>query len=135
VEQLEDKKGEIFKIWEKYNFYGKGIKSKIAMNAKKELFNTYINILKTKKQPFKCYAGKVHMALDNNGDVYLCELLPKVGNIREKSFSEIWKAYEAKKQRESINRRECYCTHSCFQNTNLIFNHRNWIKLLANHTT
>ncbi|MFH1332567.1 MAG: radical SAM protein [archaeon] len=129
-EELEKNKELIFSIWEKYNFYGKRISSKIAMKAKKELFNTYINILRTKKQPFRCYAGIVHLVLDNQGDVYLCELLGKVGNIREKNLEEIWKSTLADHQRKMVKEGRCYCTHSCFQNTNLVFNLKNWPKII-----
>ncbi|MFH1210771.1 MAG: radical SAM protein [archaeon] len=130
IEELYKNKEIIFKIWDDYQFYDKKISSRIALNAKKEIFNTYIQILKTKKQPFMCYAGRIHAVLDNNGDIYFCELLNKIGNIRQKSFSEIWHSEEANKLRDSIKNRECYCTHSCFQNTNFIFKKSNWLKLV-----
>lgn len=38
-----------------------------------------------------CGAGRIYAALQPNGDVTPCVFLPvKVGNVREKSFSEIW---------------------------------------------
>ena len=128
--QLEKIKPMIFKAWEHYTFFGKrGIKSRIAMNAKKFLFNSYIKTLNEKRQLFPCYAGKVHCVLDYNGDVFLCELGPKVGNIKEQRFKDIWASERANGERKKIWAKGCYCTHSCFQNTNVSFNQKLWPKL------
>ncbi|MBS3095478.1 radical SAM protein [Candidatus Woesearchaeota archaeon] len=130
TEQLEEIKPLIFKTWEHYAFFGKkDLKSKIAINAKKFLFNSYIKTLKEKRQLFPCYAGKVHAVLDYNGDIFLCELGPKIGNIKEQSFKEVWNSENANIERKKIMNKECYCTHSCFQNTNVSFNQKLWPKL------
>lgn len=129
--QLESVKPLIFKAWEHYTFFGKKIlESKIAINAKKFLFNSYIKTLNEKRQLFPCYAGKVHCVLDYNGDIFLCELGPKMGNIRQNSFDEIWRSEKANIERNKISKKGCYCTHSCFQNTNVSFNQRLWPKLV-----
>jgi len=131
IEELNKLKSLLYKIWNSYSFYGKkSFESKIANNTTKILFETCINILKTNKQPFPCYAGKVHCVLDNNGDISLCELLPKIGNIKSKSFIEVWDSKVAKKQKQSIKNKSCTCTHLCFQNTNFMFRLRNWPKML-----
>jgi MoaA/NifB/PqqE/SkfB family radical SAM enzyme len=121
----------IFKIWKQYDYYKSRLQAKIADNTKKILYNKYIDIMETKKQPWRCYAGLVHAVIDYRGDVFFCEMLPKIGNLREKTFSEIWSSNEAKKMRESIKNRERSCTHSCFQITNLIFNQFYWPKLIS----
>ena len=130
TDQLEAIKPLIFKTWESYAFFGKkDLKAKIAINAKKLLFNSYIKTLNEKRQLFPCYAGRVHCVLDYNGDIYLCELGPKIGNIKENNFEAIWNSENANKERGKILKKECYCTHSCFQNTNISFNQRLWPKL------
>ena len=130
TEQLEAIKPLIFKTWEHYSFYGKkSLPSRIALNAKKFLFNSYIKTLNEKKQLFPCYAGKIHAVLDYNGDIYLCELGPKIGNIKEQSFKEGWNSENANIERKKIMNKECYCTHSCFQNTNVSFNQKLWPRL------
>ena len=131
IEDLEKVKPILYKIWDSYHFFGKKhLESHIASKTTKSLFEISLNILKTNKQPFQCYAGKVHCVLDNNGDIHLCELLPKVGNIKENNFKEIWYSEKAIKQRKSISNKECTCTHLCFQNTNFMFNLNNWPKML-----
>ncbi len=42
--------------------------------------------------PIGCHAGIMYFSLRPNGDVYPCTFLPvKVGNIREKTLSDIWR--------------------------------------------
>jgi len=121
----------LFKIYEKYDYYsGNRITSKIASNSKKMLYDAYLDILRNKKQPFPCYAGKIHCVLGHQGDISFCELLDRVGNIRESNFKEIWNSEKAKRMRKFIKDRKCTCTHSCFQTTNFIFDQRHWLKLL-----
>lgn len=132
LEQLEELKPELYKIWDSYLFYGglRAMESKIANKITKAMFQTSLDILKTGRQPFLCYAGKVHCVMDNNGDIRLCELLPPVGNIRKNSFQQVWHSDIADKQRAVINKKGCTCTHLCFQNTNFMFNPKNWPKIV-----
>lgn len=130
MDDLRNLQPLIFKIWGSYDLFGKSIKSRITMNAKKILYGEYMKILQTNKQPFRCYAGNVHAVLDNNGDISMCELLGKIGNVREQTFLSIWHSDKARKMRKFIKNRKCSCTHSCFQNTNLIFNQAKWLSLL-----
>lgn len=132
IEELENIKPLLTKIWNSYEFFGdKSIQSKIARNTTNSLYDISLKILKTNKQPFPCYAGKIHCVLDNNGDVKLCELLPKVGNIRENIFKKVWNSENAIAQRKMIKRRGCTCTHLCFQNTNYMFNLKHWPRMLG----
>lgn len=119
------------KIWKGYNFFkDSNIKSKLVVSTKKKLFNEYVKIMQTNIQPFDCYAGRFHMVLDSTGNVYFCELLPKIGNIREKNFNEVWNSPEAIILREKIKRKGCSCTHSCFQNQNLIFDFKSSLRII-----
>lgn len=129
-DELKKIKKVVFKIWNHYDYYASRLQARIADRTKKILYDEYINIMKTKKQPWPCLAGKVHAVVDYKGDVFFCEMLPKVGNLKEDSFTKIWNSRKAEKLRESIRRKECACTHSCFQITSLIFNHKYWPKLL-----
>lgn len=131
MDQLIHIRPLLHSIWKDYSFFGsKSIKSRIAYNTTRQLYDVSLGIIKTNKQPFECLAGRVHCVLDNNGDIKLCELLPPVGNIRSKSFFEVWHSDIAESQRKSISDRNCACTHLCFQNTNYMFNPINWPKML-----
>jgi hypothetical protein len=46
--------------------------------------------------------------------VSVCEIHKPIGNIRQKSFSEIWRSEEANQIRKSIAARECFCTTEVF---------------------
>jgi MoaA/NifB/PqqE/SkfB family radical SAM enzyme len=64
-----------------------------------------------------CRAGWLSAVVNANGDVALCETEhthPPVGNLREKSFRELWWSPQAEAQREEIRNRRCHCTNEVF---------------------
>ena len=68
----------------------------------------------TQKQVVPCRAGVLNAVVYSNGDVSLCENHPPLGNLREKSFWEIWRSAEAESLRKSIAAKDCYCTNEVF---------------------
>ena len=48
-----------------------------------------------------CYVGVKNFAIKSYGDVYICFLMPEIGNIKDMSLSSLW-VVEAKKSREII---------------------------------
>jgi len=66
------------------------------------------------RQVVPCLAGKISGVVYANGDVGVCEIHQPIGNLRTKSFPEIWWSPEAKALRESIHRKECHCTTEVF---------------------
>jgi MoaA/NifB/PqqE/SkfB family radical SAM enzyme len=65
-------------------------------------------------QVIPCRAGRLTAVVYSNGDVSVCETHPPLGNLREKSFWEIWNSEEANKLRQAIDRKDCYCTNEVF---------------------
>lgn len=70
--------------------------------------------VREKRQVVPCSAGRMSVVVYSNGDVSACEMHKPVGNIREKSFPEIWESEDFRHLRESIARKECYCTTEVF---------------------
>jgi hypothetical protein len=66
------------------------------------------------RQVVPCLAGKISGVVYANGDVGVCEIHQPIGNLRTKTFPEIWWSDEAKALRESIRRKECHCTTEVF---------------------
>jgi MoaA/NifB/PqqE/SkfB family radical SAM enzyme len=66
------------------------------------------------EQVIPCRAGVLNAVVYSNGDVSVCENHPPLGNLREKSFWEIWGSPEAHSLRKSIAAKECYCTNEVF---------------------
>jgi MoaA/NifB/PqqE/SkfB family radical SAM enzyme len=66
------------------------------------------------RQVVPCKAGVLSAVVYSNGDVTVCETHKPLGNIRQKSFSEIWYSREAETLRASISAKECYCTNEIF---------------------
>ncbi|MBU2637749.1 MAG: radical SAM protein [Nanoarchaeota archaeon] len=122
LDQLNKIKPFIFESYKSHSFYKNKTLSFFVRYMKIYILETYIKILKTKKQPFTCYAPNLHLVLDEKGNVYFCELTPAIGNIKALNLKNILDSNKAKSIFKSIKARKCYCVHSCFQQDNIILN-------------
>jgi len=66
------------------------------------------------RQVVPCRAGVLTAVVYANGDVSLCETHPPLGNLRQKSFRQIWRSTEADRLRASIRGKQCWCTNETF---------------------
>lgn len=80
-----------------------------------------LETIKRETQVIPCRAGKLSAVVYSNGDVSICELHKPLGNLREKSFWEIWNSPEAKLLRESVARKECHCTTEVFLWSSIVY--------------
>jgi MoaA/NifB/PqqE/SkfB family radical SAM enzyme len=65
-------------------------------------------------QVVPCRAGIMSGVVYANGGVSFCETHPPLGNLRQKSFREIWFSPEADALRKSVHNKECWCTNEVF---------------------
>jgi MoaA/NifB/PqqE/SkfB family radical SAM enzyme len=72
-------------------------------------------------QVIPCLAGRLSAVVYANGDVSVCEIHKPLGNLRQKSFWEIWSSEEARRLRESIARKDCYCTTEVFLWSSIVY--------------
>ncbi len=68
-----------------------------------------------------CTAGVMTGVIHANGDVALCENHPPLGNLRDRTFFEIWDSEEANALRGRIRARECFCTNEVFLWPSIVF--------------
>jgi MoaA/NifB/PqqE/SkfB family radical SAM enzyme len=80
-----------------------------------------VETVKKQTQVIPCRAGRISAVVYSNGDVSVCELHKPLGNLREKSFWEIWTSEEAKKLRGSVSKKECYCTTEVFLWSSIVY--------------
>ena len=73
------------------------------------------------KQVVPCRAGVLSAVVYANGDVSFCETLQPLGNLRQRSFRDIWYSREAMTLRKSIKNSECYCTNEVFLWPSIVF--------------
>jgi len=83
-----------------------------------------------KRQVVPCKAGVLNAVVYSNGDVAVCETHKPLGNIREKSFGEIWYSQAANQLRASIQANECYCTNEIFLWPSITFQPRQLTKAM-----
>ena len=74
-----------------------------------------------RRQVVPCRAGILSAVVYSNGDVSVCESHAPLGNLRDRSFPEIWTSPEARTLRKSIADRQCYCTNEVFLWPSIVF--------------
>jgi hypothetical protein len=60
-----------------------------------------------------------------------------LGNLREAgyNFRDIWKGETRRTVLEDISGHRCFCTHECFNTTNILFNPRLYGRLIRSWST
>ncbi|MGH9387565.1 MAG: radical SAM/SPASM domain-containing protein [Vicinamibacterales bacterium] len=90
-----------------------------------------VETIEQDRQVIPCLAGKISGVVYANGDVGVCEIHQPVGNLRKKSFPEIWWSDEARALRESIARKECHCTTEVFLWSSVTYQPVQLVKAMA----
>jgi MoaA/NifB/PqqE/SkfB family radical SAM enzyme len=80
-----------------------------------------LQTLEHSSQCIPCTAGRMTGVVYANGDVGVCEIREPLGNLREKSFFEIWDSEQAQRVRTSIRARECHCTTEVFMWPSIVY--------------
>ncbi len=80
-----------------------------------------VKTIETDSQFVPCTAGNMAGVVYANGDVSVCESHAPLGNLRQKSFFEIWDAPEAEQLRARIRDKQCYCTNEVFLWPSIVF--------------
>lgn len=80
-----------------------------------------VETIRQDRQVVPCRAGKLSGVVYANGDVSLCEIHKPIGNLRSKSFPEIWQSAEAHALRASIGRGDCHCTTEVFLWSSIVY--------------
>lgn len=80
-----------------------------------------IKTIESESQFVPCKAGILSGVVYANGDVSVCEQHFPLGNLREKSFFEIWDSPEAERLRAQIKAKACYCTNEIFMWSSIVF--------------
>ena len=107
--------------WRSFRRYPRALRAVKIASRRAEL-----ETLRRQSMVYPCFAGSVSGVLTAEGELSLCEGRWRIGNIREfdYSFSKAWFSEKARGMRARIERRECWCTHSCFMASSLPFSAR-----------
>jgi AdoMet-dependent heme synthase len=80
-----------------------------------------LKTIETESQYVPCTAGVLTGVVYANGDVSVCETHAPLGNLRQRSFFEIWDSKETKALRARIKAKACYCTNEVFLWPSVVF--------------
>jgi MoaA/NifB/PqqE/SkfB family radical SAM enzyme len=84
----------------------------------------------TRTQVIPCRAGVLNAVVYSNGDVSVCEQHAPLGNLRERSFREIWNSPEAQALRKSIAAKECHCTNEVFLWPSIVYQPKQLVRVI-----
>ncbi|HEX6135381.1 MAG TPA: radical SAM protein [Longimicrobiales bacterium] len=90
-----------------------------------------VKTIKEQRQVVPCKAGRISAVVYANGDVSVCEMHKPLGNLREKPFWEIWGSPEANALRESIARKDCFCTTEVFMWSSITYQPTQLVKAMV----
>jgi len=92
--------------------------NRIRNTITREFYKSSIEQLEIGRASVPCYAGFGSVIISSTGDVHPCvKTKIKFGNIRKKSFDEIWNSRKADRVRKNIKNNQC---KSCFATCDLI---------------
>ena len=133
LEELITKKDLLLKTWQRYG-YDRNISfaGRIVGNAAHRLLlDDYYRMMRENRNCIRCLAGLSHVVIGADGEVFFCELLDGIGNLRDYSydFQRLWKTEKAEKLRTFIKADGCWCTHGCVHMDNLFLNARMYPRL------
>jgi MoaA/NifB/PqqE/SkfB family radical SAM enzyme len=80
-----------------------------------------LKTIESASQYVPCTAGVLTGVVYANGDVSFCETHAPLGNLRQKSFFEIWESNEARVLCTQIKAKECHCTNEVFLWPSIVF--------------
>ena len=130
VDKIKILEQSIYRIQQLYNYGRTGMLSKVQRNYQVYKGDLNVRTLQERRQVIPCLAGASHLVVWPEGDVSSCELLPPIGNIREKNIDELLKGVKMKERLSSIRRGDCYCTHDCNMIENILLNPKSYLRLL-----
>ena len=105
----------------------------IVLGVMKYIQKIKENVITTNRLPFICSAGKNIFVMEPEGEIRLCELLPKIGNLRDYNYDieRLLENEESKKRFKQI--KKCCCTHVCFINMSVANNLKSIFKILYHY--
>ena len=80
-----------------------------------------------------CVGGRKLVVINENGDVYPCEILSmKMGNLRETNYDikAVINSQKAKEIKDWIRFEKCKCTFECAINASIVYNLKSYSQLL-----
>jgi MoaA/NifB/PqqE/SkfB family radical SAM enzyme len=131
ISELKKIQEPLFSILGRYDYGHGSFTSRVLRNYHRYLWNLSLQTIEQRRQIIPCLAGKAHAVVMGNGDVSSCEMLPPIGNIKDSSWTEIWQGEALKAQRESIRRKECYCTHNCAMLDSILYRPASYPQLIG----
>lgn len=96
-------------------------KARLGSSVEPMLQWAKIKTIESESQFIPCKAGVISGVVYANGDVSVCEQHRPIGNLRKKSFFEIWDSPEAERLRAQIKAKTCYCTNEIFMWSSIVF--------------
>lgn len=127
------KKAIDFIIKEMFSLDLKGI-PKITRAFRTIYYQMVKSILRDKREVIPCYAALASCQIASNGEIWACCIKAEsMGNLREVGydFTKVWFSERAKRLREDIKKRRCFCPLANASYTNMLFSIKTLLKVIG----
>jgi hypothetical protein len=115
LQQYQDLYAHVATVWADRE------KGRFGSSVEPMLQWTKVQTMQAQAQFVPCKAGILSAVVYANGDVSVCESHDPLGNLRKKSFREIWDSPEAQALRGQIAAKQCWCTNEVFMWPSIVF--------------
>ncbi len=121
---------QMFDILNRYDYGKSSMSAYVLKNFHRYLWNTSLQILEQETQVIPCLAGQTQLVVWGDGKISACELLPAVGDLKEKDLPDIIASDAWQEQVQFIKDKKCHCTHNCAMLDSIFYNPVNLPNLL-----
>ena len=128
---LREIEGPLFAVLDRYASDDGRLLSRLRRNFHRLRWSTAVRTLAEGRQVVPCLAGLSHAVVRPNGDVASCDMLPALGNLGSRTWSEVWSGESLRAQREYIGAGGCHCTDDCALHDSIMLRPQNLPRLLA----
>ena len=91
---------------------------------------TKVETINKESQFVPCRAGILSAVVYANGDLSICETHKPLGNLRQKSFWEMWKSDKARDLRKQVACKECWCTTEVFMWPSIVYQPQHLVRVM-----
>jgi hypothetical protein len=91
---------------------------------------TKVETINKETQIVPCRAGILSAVVYANGDLSICETHKPLGNLRQKSFWEMWKSDKARELRTQVACKACWCTTEVFMWPSIVYQPQHLVRVM-----
>lgn len=120
---------KILKMQASYDYGKNPMSARFLRGYHRRMWEVSLDTVEQRTQVIPCFGGQAHAIVWADGSVSSCEMLPVVGNVKDRPLAGILTSPEFAKQAAGIRRKACFCTHNCAMLDSILLSPREMTRL------